>query len=170
MWVPCAQGSQVGRAPSWNSRVGLQSRRAGSSPCSVEFPCMKRRCQLTPSTARVSPVLSLLLGRFIFFNLLHCLVNHCSSARRIGVSRAGLAVPPPAGSAPSIIMTQHLAAPWAFQRRFIKKHTVHASTINPGRSCRACRASHTSLRAGAGPTTPGLNCRGRFELLGVPFS
>lgn len=122
-----------------------------------------------PAHTEHSPRLSspiAFVGEVYLFNLLHCLVNHCSSARRIGVSRAGL----PAGSAPSIVMTQHLAAPWAFQRRFIKKHTVHASTINPGRSCRACRASHTSLRAGAGPTTPGLNCRGRFELLGVPFS
>lgn len=132
--------------------------------------------QLTPSTARLSPALSLLFGKVYLPNLLHimhCLINYCSSAGRAGAPRAALAVPPPAGAAPSIIMTQHLAAPWAFQRRFIKNYTVHASTINPGRSCRACRASHTSPGAGAAPTTPGWNCchgRGCIELLGVSFS
>lgn len=148
VWVPCTQGSQAGSAPSWNI--------PGSSPCSVEFLWLEMGCQLALSTARVSPVLSRLLGRFIF--LICCIL--CIVWLIIAPLQGGLEFPeqgwlcPPAGCAPSIIMTQHLAAPRAFQRRFIKNYTVHASTINPGRSCRACRASHTSLRAGAALPAP----------------
>lgn len=134
--------------PCWGCRAAWQD----PDPVLCEFCAdgereMGCQAQLAPSAARVSPAPSIFVGKFYLLNsshIMHCVINYCFSAGRSGVSRAAQRRCCPCsprrlrrgpGAAPSIKMTQHSAAPWAFPKRFIKKHTARASTINPGRSC-----------------------------------
>lgn len=95
-WLPSAQASQGASALFWNTPLGLQSRLAGPSPCSVEVMCRWSTGNGMAGTARSkhSPRLSspiIFVGKFYLFNLLHimhCLINYCFSAGRTGVYRA----------------------------------------------------------------------------------